>query len=236
MDDLKHSNDLLEQALSQLESAAFNFSQRSINDSNIRQQYVTQTRKLSSEFRTKVAAGTISAEAAAKTVNVIRNEILASSRLRSSDIGKSAAVNLKKTGLAFTELVTKYAKQRFGKPFSYLSPTQQNIIFQDIIESAGRSRISVNSAARGISNLGRGLLFVTLSIAVYNVATAEEKGKAVVREGAVIGGGFAGGAAGGVLAGLACGPGAPICVTLGVFVGGALGSYSANLSFGWLLK
>ena len=49
----------------------------------------------------------------------------------------------------------------------------------------------------------------------------------------VLGGGFAGGAAGGAIAGLACGPGAPICVTLGVFVGGALGALGADVSFGW---
>lgn len=236
MEDLKDNNDLFEKSIYQMESAAFNFAQRCINDSSIRPQYISQTRKLSAEYRAKVASGAISAEAAAKTINTIRNEILESSRLRSSDIGRSAAVDLKKTGLTFTDLVTKYAKQRYGKSFSNLTPPQKNIVYHDIIASAGRSRVSVNSAARGISNLGRGLLFITLSIAVYNVATAEEKGKALVREGAVISGGFAGGAAGGAVAGLACGPGAPVCVTLGVFIGGALGAYGANLSFGWFFK
>ncbi len=77
-------------------------------------------------------------------------------------------------------------------------------------------------------------MVVTLGIAVYNVAVAEDKGKAVAHEGVVLGGGFAGGAAGGALAGLACGPGAPVCVTLGVFVGGALGAMGADVSFGWL--
>ena len=45
---------------------------------------------------------------------------------------------------------------------------------------------------------------------------------------------FAGGAAGGALAGLACGPGVPLCVTVGVYVGGALGALGADYSFGWL--
>lgn len=32
----------------------------------------------------------------------------------------------------------------------------------------------------------------------------------------------------GALAGLACGPGAPVCVTIGAFVGGALAAFGAG--------
>lgn len=91
----------------------------------------------------------------------------------------------------------------------------------------------MNAAATRYSNLGRGLLVVTIGVAVYNIATAEDKIKATGREGVIVGGGFAGGAAGGAMAGLACGPGAPVCVTVGVFVGGALGALGADLAFGW---
>jgi len=45
---------------------------------------------------------------------------------------------------------------------------------------------------------------------------------------AVTGAGIAGGIAGGALAGLACGPGAPVCVTVGVFVGGALAAFGVD--------
>lgn len=85
-----------------------------------------------------------------------------------------------------------------------------------------------------MSVLGRGFLFVTLAVAVYNIVTAEDKVEATAREGVILGGGFVGGAAGGAVAGLACGPGAIICVTVGVFVGGALGAMGADLSFGWI--
>nr|MDC2855380.1 hypothetical protein [Ningiella sp. W23] len=110
---------------------------------------------------------------------------------------------------------------------------QKNQVYLEIIESSGRPRPAVNSAAQKYTKLGRGLLLVTLGVAVYNIAVADDKAKATAREGVVIGGGFAGGAAGGVLAGLACGPGAPVCVTVGVFVGGALGALGADVSFGW---
>ncbi|BBA32787.1 uncharacterized protein sS8_0822 [Methylocaldum marinum] len=77
-------------------------------------------------------------------------------------------------------------------------------------------------------------MVVTIGVAVYNIALAEEKAKATAREGVIIGGGLAGGAAGGAVAGLVCGPGAPVCVTVGVFVGGALGALGADFMFGWI--
>ena len=45
------------------------------------------------------------------------------------------------------------------------------------------------------------------------------------------GGGIAGGVAGGAVAGLACGPGAPVCVTVGAFVGGALAAFGIDYFF-----
>ncbi|MGE9552275.1 hypothetical protein ACQPT2_13875 [Erwinia amylovora] len=50
---------------------------------------------------------------------------------------------------------------------------------------------------------------------------ASETGRQV----AINGAGIAGGWAGGALAGLMCGPGAPVCVLLGGFVGGALAAW-----------
>lgn len=230
-----YDRDMLEVSLSQTESTAFNFAQRYTNDGKVRQSYISQTRKLSQEYRARVSAGSISAEDAAKEVQSIRNEILEAQRLRSSDIGRAKAISLKKTGLTLDDLTTKYAKEKFKKPFTDLPVHQKNLVYSEIIDSSGRPRPSVNAAARRYSALGRGLLVVTIGIAIYNITTADNKARATVREGVIIGGGFAGGAAGGAVAGLACGPGAPVCVTVGVFVGGALGALGADLSFGWYL-
>ncbi len=46
-----------------------------------------------------------------------------------------------------------------------------------------------------------------------------------------MGGGIAGGIAGGAAAGLVCGPGAPVCVGIGAFVGGALAAFGVSLFF-----
>jgi hypothetical protein len=228
-----YDRSVLEGSLSQMESAAVNFAHRFIKDGKARASYISQTKKLAQEFRTRVTSGAITPKQGAEQVQAIRNQILEAQRLRSSDIGKTKAIQLKKTGLTLSDLTEKYAQRKFGKSFTNLSAVNQNKVYLEIIESAGRQRLSVNAAAMKYSKLGRGLLIVTLGVAIYNITVAEDKAKATAREGVIIGGGFAGGAAGGAVAGLACGPGAPVCVTIGVFVGGALGALGADSTFGW---
>jgi len=84
---------------------------------------------------------------------------------------------------------------------------------------------------RTLSRAGRGLIVLSVAVSVYNVATSEQPGQTAVREAAVTGAGIGGGIAGGALAGLACGPGAPVCVTVGAFVGGALAAFGVDMMF-----
>lgn len=74
-------------------------------------------------------------------------------------------------------------------------------------------------------------MILSISIAIYNVANAEDKTVAVTEEGAILGGGVLGGVAGGALAGVACGPGAGICSGIGTFVGAIAGAFGASLFF-----
>jgi len=228
-----YDRSVLEGALSQMESTATNFAQRFINDGKVRTSYISQTKRLAQEYRSNVASGSITAEKAAQQIQAMRNEILEAQRLRTSDIGKALAIKLKTAGLTLPELTEKYAQNKFGSSFIKLSPANKNKVYLEIIDSAGRPRPSMNATANKYSKLGRGLLVVTMGVALYNIATAQDKLKATARESAVIGGGFVGGAAGGAAAGLACGPGAPVCITLGVFIGGALGALGADFTFGW---
>ncbi len=55
----------------------------------------------------------------------------------------------------------------------------------------------MNAAVSKYSTLGRGLWVVTIGVAVYNIAIAEDKVTATAKEGVIMDGGFAGGAAGG---------------------------------------
>ncbi len=186
--DQVYDRSTLEGALSLMESAAFNFSTRFINDGKVRMSYINQTRKLAQEYRTKVASGTVSLEEAAKQVQAIRNQILEAQRLRTSDVGKAITIKLKKTGLTCAGLTEKYAQSKFGTSFLKLSAANQKYIFLEIIDSSGRPGPSMNTAANRFSKLGRGLLVVTVDVAVYNIAVADDKTKATAREGIIIGG------------------------------------------------
>ena len=78
------------------------------------------------------------------------------------------------------------------------------------------------------SYAGRGALFLAMALSVYKIATAPNKVAAFEEELAINGASVAGGIAGGALAGLACGPAAPICVTVGAFAGGALAALGTS--------
>ena len=82
-----------------------------------------------------------------------------------------------------------------------------------------------------LSSAGRSLVFLSIAISVYTVATADNKFDAAGKEIVITGAGIAGGIAGGALAGLACGPGAPVCVTVGAFVGGALAAFGVSITW-----
>lgn len=126
-----------------------------------------------------------------------------------------------------------YAKKRFKQPFNELNVTRQNQVYLEIVQSGGRAYKTTNILARRLSILGRGLLFVTIAISVFNIATSDDKLRETTKEGTSFGGGILTGAAGGAIAGLACGPGSPVCVTMGVFIGGALGAMGTGYAFDW---
>jgi len=103
--------------------------------------------------------------------------------------------------------------------------------YAEIVKSAGKSNPRVTASMKNFSRAGKGLIFLSVALSVYNVATAEDKVGAAKREVAVTAAGIAGGVAGGALAGLACGPGAPVCVTIGAFVGGGLAAFGVSMAW-----
>lgn len=95
------------------------------------------------------------------------------------------------------------------------------------VDSTARAAY-VRQVMHRFSRLGRGLLFTSVALSVYTVATVKDRGQAAGRELAVAGAGIGGGVLGGALAGLACGPGAPVCVAVGAFVGGAAAAFGMD--------
>jgi SPP1 gp7 family putative phage head morphogenesis protein len=202
-------------------------------NASIRAAYTTEISKLALELEADVYAGKLSWAEAAKKASTIRNDVMHLMRAQSSSLGKALAKSIKSEGRTLNQLIAKYAVQEYGEnvDFAKLSPNQQNQVYALVVKAAGRSNPEVSQTMQRLGKLGRGLGALSLSISVYNIATAEDPISQTVEEGAVLGGGFLGGAAGGAAAGLICGPGAPVCVGIGAFVGGALGALGVSWWF-----
>lgn len=151
-------------------------------------------------------------------------------RTRSTPVGLAIAQQMKLQGRSLNELVAKKTQSLYGKgvAFDTLSEDKKNKVFSEIVKSAGKSDPKVTSIMNNLSKAGKGLIFLSVALSVYTVATANNKFDAAGKEIAVTGSSIAGGIAGGALAGLACGPGAPVCVTVGAFVGGALAAFGVS--------
>ncbi len=200
-------------------------------DGAARAKYDALARQYRAETQALVRSGRLTWREAAEQAHGLRNQVMEVIRRRSTPVGRAFAEWLKREGRTLNELVARKTLQLFGDgaEFTALSPAQQNRVYAAIVESAGKSDPAVTATMRNVSRAGRGLLLLSIGISIYTVATAQDKVEAAKHEGAVTGAGIAGGIAGGALAGLACGPGAPVCVTVGAFVGGALAAFGVDL-------
>jgi hypothetical protein len=178
-----------------------------------------------------VKSGKISSFEGAKIASQMRNVLMDAMRGQSSEIARAYAVSVKTQGKSLPELELKYAKRLFGKSFEALSKSQKGNVWKEIVFSSGRPRMEANQLAKTMGRAGRGFVAITIAISVYNIATADDKLIASAKEGAIIGGGLLGSVGGGAVAGLACGPGAPVCVTIGVFIGGVMFAVGTEITF-----
>lgn len=210
-----------------LEAELANAGAHLTNDAAARQAYVREIRAMTSTLREQAQRGAMTWARAAAQAQEARNIVMDLSRGRTSPVGVAIAEAMKLKGLTFNALIASKVLKRYGSAahFDKLTMPQREAVYADIVESAGRSRAGVTGHMRSAAYAGRGLLGLSLALSVYTVATAEEKLPAAGRELAINGAGVAGGVTDGALAGLACGPGAPVCVTLGAFVGGALAAF-----------
>lgn len=202
-------------------------------DGHARLLYDTRIRQMADELARKAQRGEITWNAAAAEASAIRNTTLDLIRRRSTAVGRAFAQSIKPSGIDINTMIARKTMQLFGEgaDFNRLTAQQRNEVFAAIVKSAGKSNEIITSRMRIISRAGRGLLVLSVGIAVYDVATSKTPGRTAVKEGAGLAAGIGGGIAGGALAGLACGPGAPVCVTVGAFVGGALAAFGVDYFF-----
>ena len=221
----------LQKELELLRIEAANFALRFINDGAVRQQYIAKAKQFSDQLLNDVISGRKTSQAAAKAANAQRNNIMAAARARLSDFGLALSHSAKPQGILLNVLQEKYAMDLFKVSFDKLSSLQREQVWMTIIKKAGTTSRQWSTLASKTAVAGRGLLLFSLGVSVYNVTTAENKPKALGREVVTTGSGLLGGAGGGALAGLACGPGAPICIGIGIFLGGMLGSWGGGSLF-----
>jgi hypothetical protein len=213
-----------DKAMEQLQVTANQLAVQWTNDPAVRLRYSQGIAAMSSELKMQARLGHLSWAQAAQQANLLRNELMELARRQTTPIGKAWAEQRKLKGKTLNELVANYTVKLHGKnaDFTRLTSAQQNQVYAHIVERSGVSDQAVNIKLKRWVKAGRALWILSISLSVYNVATAQDKTTAALHEARDLGVGLAGGMAGGAIAGLMCGPGAPVCVTVGVFVGGAL--------------
>ena len=233
MDNQTNDREIFESAIRALEAEIAVIGVHLTVDSSARQLYSRQVSAMASDLRLQATSGRISWRQAAEQAQETRNLIMDIVRSRSTPIGLAIAQRLKSEGKTLNELIAKKARRLYGVDavFDRLTVSQQNNVYAGVVTSAGKSNPRVTAAMSNLSHAGRGLIVLSIGLSVYTVTTADNKFDAAGKEVAIAGAGIGGGFAGGALAGLACGPGAPVCVTVGAFVGGGLAAF--GVSFIW---
>jgi hypothetical protein len=224
---------LFEQAIKSLESQITNVGAHLTIDTHARLLYIGEIKRMSDRLRAGATAGRITWAAAAREAQEARNLIMGVVRTRSTPVGRSFAEKLKLKGYSLNQLIATKTVELHGEKaiFSRLSNAKQNAVYASIVTSAGKSNRRVTLAMARLSYAGRSVLFLSLALSTYHVATSSNKMAAFQKELTINGASVAGGIAGGALAGLACSPAAPACVTVGAFAGGALAAFGASYSW-----
>jgi hypothetical protein len=219
-----------ESSIMALQAEIANAGTHLVIDSTVREAYARQVVAMSHDLRFQVHRGKLTWKQAAVQAQETRNVIMEIMRSRSTPVGRAIAEQIKSKGKTLNELIAKKTLEQFGKNanFNALTPAQQNTVYAEIVKSAGKDSPRVSARMGKLSRAGRGLVVLSVAISAYSIAMADDKVDATKREVAITGAGIAGGIAGGALAGLACGPGAPVCVTVGAFVGGALAAFGVD--------
>ncbi|QIQ22167.1 hypothetical protein [Zophobihabitans entericus] len=201
---------------------------QSIHDNNIRINYNFELERMSQQLRLEAHSGRMTWSQAARQASETRNVVMELLRGKSSPLGRSIAEWMKPKGRSFSMLLDVNANSYYGMQFNALSPLQRNTVYGAIVASAGRNNIMVSTTLNSVSKFCRGIIIFSLAISLYNIGMADNQVDTAMKEGAMFTGGILGSIAGGAVAGLACGPASPICVPIGVFVGGVMAVYSVD--------
>lgn len=222
--------DVFDNAIKSLEATAASAGMHLEIDSTARRTYAREIKAMSDNLRRQVARGTLTWAQAAEQAKNTRNVVMQLTRSRTTPVARAFAEHKKAEGRGLNALVAEKTAKLFGKNavFAKLTPSQQNRVFAEIVASAGRSQPTITRNGMRLSYVGRSVILLSLALSTYNVLTARNKSTALKRELVTTTAGIGGSIGAGALAGLACGPGAPACVTIGAFAGGTLAAFGAG--------
>jgi hypothetical protein len=221
---------LFERTVKSLEAQNTNVAAHLLIDTKARLIYTLEIKRMSATLRNDAQARRITWATAARRAQETRNLIMGIMRTRSTPVGRAFAEKMKLKGSSLNQLIALKTIELYGEHANFLrlSSVKQNSVYASIVTSAGKSNANVTRAMASLKYAGRGVIFLAIALSTYEIATSTNKVAAFQQELARNGASVVGGIAGGALAGLACGPAAPICVTVGAFVGGALAAFGTS--------
>ena len=216
-------DETLKQALVSLEGAALKFSADAISDAAQRENYNRNVRRVKEAVLEQVKSGKVTVKEAAQFCYEARNNIMAEVRARTSPQGLAIAEARKKIPLGLADILDEKAINKFGGTFVELDVKQKNLMYYEIVESSARPNVTFNTMNKVLRVSGKVLVVVTIAYATYDIATAENKPKAAIKQGVIVGSGLVGTALAGAAVSAVCGPGAPFCA-IGLMLGAGIAS------------
>jgi Putative peptidoglycan binding domain len=200
-------------------------------DAALRARYVEETKTFAEQILTKFKAGQISEGEAAYLSSTFRNTMLSETRKGISPAGNMLSKLLKDEGVKLPALLEKYANKLYGKGMKELSAAERNAVCLKVAEKAGITNRSVNAASKAMPVVGKAMIAITVAIAIYQIATAEDKAREGLKQGAALLGFWAGAKGGAALGGMVCSPTGPVagaCGVVGGLIGGIFGALLAE--------
>jgi hypothetical protein len=211
--------------------AAEDFAHQLAHDTGLRARYMQEIQSWSKDIMAKFESGQLTEAEAAFAANQMRNNFLQQARGDLSPAGKMISTMLKREGMSFPAAIEKYAGKMFNKATKGLTKEEMAAVCTRIAERSGVSNASVNGASKMMPAAGKVLLAAAIALAIYQVATADDKLREAIVQGAGFLGFWAGAKVGAAVGGMACAPtavGAPVCAVIGGLVGGIAGSIAAE--------
>jgi hypothetical protein len=180
-------------------------------------------------------------EETAIVANRSRNAIMETIRMQTSPTMLAWARNIKIKGKEFEELLDKYTKElKYADKFSSIKDeTQKANVYMRVFERSGKPSTGVNINMQIASVSCKALIVATYAIAIYNIYNAQDRVSETILQASILSGAYAGGELAGGTASVLCTTTTaayPICVTVSVFIGAAMGGILGEKIYGWTLS